>query len=79
MEVNKPLFMSRNLELNWYLVCVHVHSMVHFVFQDGHEICFVGDEAFRELSQVDPQADKLLDEVGTYIMMMQSCKECNFA
>ena len=53
--------------------------MVHFVFQDGHEICFVGDEAFRELSQVDPQADKLLDEVGTYIMMMQSCKECNFA
>ncbi|KAK7483728.1 hypothetical protein BaRGS_00025049 [Batillaria attramentaria] len=29
---------------------------------DGHEICFVGDEAFRELSQVDPQADKLLDE-----------------
>jgi len=47
--------------------------MVHFVFQDGHEICFVGDEAFRELSQVDPQADKLLDEVGAHIMMMQSC------
>ena len=32
-------------------------------FQDGHEICFVGDEAFRELSQVDPKADQLLDEV----------------
>ncbi|XP_045172363.2 glyoxalase domain-containing protein 4-like [Mercenaria mercenaria] len=29
---------------------------------DGHEICFVGDEAFRQLSQTDPQADKLLDE-----------------
>jgi len=29
---------------------------------DGHEICFVGDEAFRELSQVDPTADALLDE-----------------
>ncbi|XP_022344763.2 glyoxalase domain-containing protein 4-like [Crassostrea virginica] len=29
---------------------------------DGHEICFVGDEAFRELSQVDPQADTLLDQ-----------------
>lgn len=29
---------------------------------DGHEICFVGDEAFRELSQVDPDADKLLDQ-----------------
>nr|CAG4646408.1 EOG090X09EK [Macrothrix elegans] len=29
---------------------------------DGHEICFVGDEAFRELSQVDPKADQLLQE-----------------
>ncbi|KAL8588146.1 hypothetical protein ACOMHN_044116 [Nucella lapillus] len=29
---------------------------------DGHEICFVGDEAFRELSEVDPRADQLLDE-----------------
>lgn len=32
---------------------------------DGHEICFVGDEAFRELSQVDPKADNLLDEALT--------------
>ncbi|NP_001085671.1 glyoxalase domain containing 4 L homeolog [Xenopus laevis] len=29
---------------------------------DGHEICFVGDEAFRELSQTDPTADKLLND-----------------
>lgn len=29
---------------------------------DGHEICFVGDEAFRELSQPDPRAEQLLDE-----------------
>lgn len=29
---------------------------------DGHEICFVGDEAFRQLSQMDPKADQLLDE-----------------
>ena len=29
---------------------------------DGQEICFVGAEAFRELSQVDPGADKLLQE-----------------
>ncbi|CAH8614379.1 unnamed protein product [Dicrocoelium dendriticum] len=29
---------------------------------DGHEICFVGDEAFRQLSQVDPHADRLLSE-----------------
>lgn len=32
---------------------------------DGHEICFVGDEAFRELSQIDPTAsDKLLDAMA---------------
>ncbi|XP_003386086.1 PREDICTED: glyoxalase domain-containing protein 4-like [Amphimedon queenslandica] len=29
---------------------------------DGHEICFVGDEAFRELPKVDPKADQLMDE-----------------
>uniref|UniRef100_A0A2K6Q521 Glyoxalase domain containing 4 n=1 Tax=Rhinopithecus roxellana TaxID=61622 RepID=A0A2K6Q521_RHIRO len=31
---------------------------------DGHEICFVGDEAFRELSKVDPEGSKLLDDVS---------------
>ncbi|XP_015282899.1 PREDICTED: glyoxalase domain-containing protein 4 [Gekko japonicus] len=29
---------------------------------DGHEICFVGGEGFRELSKVDPNGGKLLDE-----------------
>uniref|UniRef100_M3ZAH3 Glyoxalase domain-containing protein 4 n=1 Tax=Nomascus leucogenys TaxID=61853 RepID=M3ZAH3_NOMLE len=29
---------------------------------DGHEICFVGDEAFRELSKMDPEGGKLLDD-----------------
>ncbi|KAK4300685.1 hypothetical protein Pmani_027138 [Petrolisthes manimaculis] len=29
---------------------------------DGHEICFVGDEGFRELSQVDPKGNELLNE-----------------
>uniref|UniRef100_A0A3P9JDW2 Glyoxalase domain-containing protein 4 n=1 Tax=Oryzias latipes TaxID=8090 RepID=A0A3P9JDW2_ORYLA len=29
---------------------------------DGHEICFVGDEAFRELSAVDPKGNELLDK-----------------
>lgn len=29
---------------------------------DGYEICFVGAEAFGELSAVDPKADDLLDE-----------------
>lgn len=29
---------------------------------DGHEICFVGDEAFRELSAMDPRGEALLDQ-----------------
>lgn len=29
---------------------------------DGHEICFVGDEAFRELSREDPNADSLWNQ-----------------
>lgn len=29
---------------------------------DGHEICFVGDEGFRQLSQVDPEANNLLEK-----------------
>lgn len=28
---------------------------------DGHEICFVDEEGFSELSQVDPEGEKLLD------------------
>ncbi|XP_056612151.1 glyoxalase domain-containing protein 4 isoform X2 [Triplophysa dalaica] len=29
---------------------------------DGHEICFVGDEAFRQLSAMDPNGNELLDK-----------------
>ena len=29
---------------------------------DGHEICFVGDEGFRDLSAFDAEGDRLLDE-----------------
>lgn len=29
---------------------------------DGHEICFVGEEGFRELSAMDPEAPRLLEE-----------------
>lgn len=29
---------------------------------DGHEICFVGEAGFRDLSRVDPDADRLLSE-----------------
>jgi len=29
---------------------------------DGHEICFVGEEGFRDLSRVDPEAPRLLSE-----------------
>ncbi|KAF8763645.1 Glyoxalase domain-containing protein 4 [Argiope bruennichi] len=40
-------------------------ATVHVVIladPDGHEICFVGDEAFRELSKVDPKGEGLLKE-----------------
>uniref|UniRef100_UPI0035901286 glyoxalase domain-containing protein 4-like n=1 Tax=Myxine glutinosa TaxID=7769 RepID=UPI0035901286 len=29
---------------------------------DGHEICFVGDESFRQLSYSDPTADHMLNK-----------------
>lgn len=29
---------------------------------DGHEICFVGDEGFHELSKEDPEASQVLQE-----------------
>lgn len=29
---------------------------------DGHEICFVGDEGFRQLSQVDPEGNNLIEK-----------------
>lgn len=37
-------------------------SVVILADPDGHEICFVGDLEFRDLSQVDPKAQQLLDE-----------------
>jgi len=37
-------------------------QVVIFADPDGHEICFVGDEGFRDLSQVDPKANELLNE-----------------
>ncbi|XP_014664020.1 PREDICTED: glyoxalase domain-containing protein 4-like [Priapulus caudatus] len=37
-------------------------SVVILADPDGHEICFVGDEAFSELSKVDPKAGRLLSE-----------------
>lgn len=36
-------------------------QVVIFADPDGQEICFVGDEGFRDLSSVDPEGDALLD------------------
>jgi hypothetical protein len=36
---------------------------------DSHEICFVGDEDFRELSQVDPKADELLNAAMVSVIL----------
>jgi hypothetical protein len=38
---------------------------------DGHEICFVDDEGFRQLSQFDPEGDALLTK---YIKLDKSRK-----
>ena len=48
-----------------YVIYINVKctvSNLNYFLKDGHEICFVGDEAFRELSQVDPKGQQLLDE-----------------
>lgn len=37
-------------------------QVVIFADPDGQEICFVGDEGFRDLSQVDPKGEELLSE-----------------
>ncbi|XP_050544288.1 glyoxalase domain-containing protein 4 isoform X2 [Daktulosphaira vitifoliae] len=37
-------------------------SVVIFADPDDHEICFVGDKEFRELSQFDPEAEKCLNK-----------------
>lgn len=37
-------------------------SVVILADPDGHEICFVGDKEFRELSQLDPNGERLLDD-----------------
>jgi len=37
-------------------------QVVILVDPDGYEICFVGDEGFRELSTIDPKAASLLEE-----------------
>lgn len=54
------------------LLYIHVALICKFIttfliFQDGHEICFVGDEAFKELSQVDPKGGALLQDVSWYL------------
>jgi hypothetical protein len=38
-----------------------VHVVI-FADPDGHEICIVGDEGFRQLSRTDDAADKLLND-----------------
>jgi len=39
--------------------------------KDRHEVCFVGDEAFRILSQEDPHADSLLTAVSNIRYMLK--------
>ena len=43
-------------------MCNFYNTTLQFLSKDQHEICFVGDEGFADLSQVDPNGDKLLQE-----------------
>ena len=45
--------------------------------KDGHEICFVGDEAFRELSQMDPSADDLITKVVPPLALVPGLLSCH--
>jgi len=49
-----------------YVVCVYD------TLKDEHEVCFVGDEAFRILSQPDPHADSLLAAVSNVFSPVSS-------
>ena len=55
---------SDNLLVKSLVLPSNLYVMFYLSFQDGHEICFVGDEAFIELSTVDPKGDELLDTVS---------------
>ena len=51
--------------VSFSMVCIFgIILLSYSSTQDGHEICFVGDEAFRELSQPDPTADDLINKVS---------------
>ena len=48
---------------------VEMHNFEQVVIladPDGQEICFVGDEAFRELSQVQPKTPNICSSVLKY-------------
>ena len=53
------LYLIRALDGRKYVI----HFICNISLQDGHEICFVGDEAFRQLSKIDLNADELVDQV----------------
>ena len=55
---------SDNLLVKTSVLPSNLNVLFYLSFQDGHEICFVGDEAFIELSTVDPKGDELLDTVS---------------
>ena len=52
--------MTKKLEVNTSIKADVVVVIV--ADPDGHEVCFVGDQGFRDLSRVDAKAESLLDE-----------------
>lgn len=45
-----------------FIIKICSFQVVILADPDGYEICFVGEEGFSELSQVDPQAGQLIED-----------------
>ncbi|KAG1660631.1 Glyoxalase domain-containing protein 4 [Nymphon striatum] len=61
LPVFEKLMKEKNQKILTPLVSLDTPGKATVVV-DSHEICYVGDEAFKELSQVDPKSDELLEE-----------------
>ncbi|RNA34636.1 glyoxalase domain-containing 4 [Brachionus plicatilis] len=61
-EIEKNQFAVLTPYIQLYTPGKATVSVVILADPDGHEICFVGDKEFRELSQLDPNGEKLLDD-----------------
>lgn len=51
------IYINKLMKKKWF-----IENVIFIRFKNGHEICFVGEEAFCDLSKIDTNADALLKE-----------------